>query len=325
VKAYLALIILSLSSFVQAGDKIGNGGGLWACSSTQGALVRTELVDLFEAKNEFGLQILPVPNLMAQDIAKQKASILHDQNSFLTEKINSHLIEVLTKSRFVNAILQKVDDALYHIVPLPSACPEGQWDYIQFANFTAQDQVLIRNDIWTSPTVSELDKGALLLHEAIYRWLRLENSDDNSIRARQIVGILFSDLSSDEMNRRIQTLLGPSTQPSPSDTWACSLTTRSSKLFYIGYGQSESDAKNNLTQICESGPDSFFCHLELPSCEQAKSNSNTWMCSVYNKNISKTFFGKGKTSIEAEYNARQNCSDSSEGGFFCQETTCEHQ
>jgi len=323
VKTLTLAILLATASFAKAGDKIGNGGGIWTCETPQGVLVRAQLVDLFEAKNEFGLQIPPMPNLMAQDIAKQKASVLRGKNALLTEKVNFHLNEVLKKSRFVNAILQKIDDALFRIVPLPNTCTEGQWEYLQFANFTAQDQVLIRNDIWTSQVVSELDKGALLIHEAIYRWLRLENKDDNSIRAREIVGILFSDLNVDEMNRRIQTLLGPDTQPTPLDTWACTLMNKNNQLFYLAFGESNTEAKTKVTQACENGEQGFFCDVASTLCEEAKSNSNIWTCTVNNKSTSKTFLGKGKTFPEAQYGARQSCSDASNGGFFCQDAVCE--
>lgn len=323
MKTLIIAILFVLSSIARAGDKIGNGGGIWACTTTQGVLVRAELVDLFEAKNEFGLQIPTVPNLLAQDIAKQKASILRGKNTLLTDKVNFHLNEVLKKSRFVNAILQKIDDALFRIVPLPNTCKEGQWEYLQFANFTAQDQVLIRNDIWTSQLVSELDKGALLLHEAIYRWLRLENNDDNSIRSREIVGILFSNLNVDEMNRRIKTLLGPDTQPTPLDTWACTMTNRNNNIFFLAFGESLTEARTKVLQTCENGEQGFACNSNEAQCEEAKSNSNVWTCTVKNRHASKTYLGKGKTFPEAKYRALQSCSDSSNGGFFCEEPTCE--
>lgn len=325
MKTLIIAIFFTLSPFAQAGDKIGNGGGIWTCTSNKGDLIRAQLVDLFEAQYEFGLQVPPAPNLIAQDIAKQKAFILHNKNNVLTEKINFHLNEVLKKARFVNAVLQKIDDALYRIVPLPNTCPEGQWEYVQFANFTTQDQVLIRNDFWTSPVVSELDKGALLLHEAVYRWLRLENKDDNSIRAREIVGLLFSDLNLDEINRRIQTLLAPITPPTLSETWACTLMNRHNNSFYLAFGESNLEAKTKVIQACENAPNGFFCTLPnspAPECEEATSNSNVWTCNVNNENISKNFLGKGKTLPEAQYNARQSCSNSSNGGFFCQVATC---
>ncbi len=319
-------ILLISNIHAQAGDKIGNGGGLWACTTNQGELVRSQLVDLFEAKNEFGLIIPQVPNLMAQDIAKQKAKVLREKNSLLTEKINFHLAEVFKKTRFVNAILQKIDDALFRIVPLPNTCTEGKWDYLQFANFTAQDQVLIRNDLWTSPRVSELDKGALLLHEAVYRWLRLDYKDDNSIRAREIVGVLFSDLQPDEMNRRILTLIGANSPPSPLDTWACSLTNKHNHLFFLAFGETKIETDAKAHQSCEAGPDSFFCTSETALCELATSNSNVWSCIVKNTHEAKTFLGKGKTLVEAQYRAQQSCSDTSGGGFFCKDhVVCKKQ
>ena len=48
--------LFALSPLAQANDRIGNGGGLWACWRDN-SIVQAELVDLFEAKNEFQLTV----------------------------------------------------------------------------------------------------------------------------------------------------------------------------------------------------------------------------------------------------------------------------
>ena len=317
-----ALLGLFASQVAIAGDKIGNGGGLWACQNSQQQIHSAMMVDLFEAKTEFGLAIEPMPAMMAQKIATQKSQILKDVNSVVTNSLNKYLSEVFQRIQFVDAVLEKVDDALYRIEPLPATCPGGQWQYVQFANFTPQNQVLIRNDIWTSSVVSEMDKGALLLHEAVYRWMRAEYSDTNSVRSRQIVGLLFSTLSPDEINQRIQTLLGPSTDPGVLDVWACMITNQNARLRFLGFGQTEDEAKINSSQICTDKTSAFFCGQESAECEQAHSNALSWFCGVTNPNSNRSFSGKGRTKIEASYQALKSCEEGSNGGFFCNNPTC---
>ena len=105
-----------------AGDKIVNGGGLWGCINPQGQLLSAKLVDLFEAEQEFGYEIPNIPSLMAQELSLQKARSLGAVNAIFAEKMGRYLNEVFQKSRFVDSVLEKVDDALFRITPLPSTC-----------------------------------------------------------------------------------------------------------------------------------------------------------------------------------------------------------
>lgn len=321
----LTIFILGLMAITQtavAGDKIGNGGGLWACENTQQQITAGMMVDLFEAQTEFGLTLAPMPMALAQQIAIQKAQILNGVNTVMTDKLNKYLNDVFSKVQFVNAVLVLVDDALFKIEPLPSTCPLGQWKYRQFANFTPQGQVLIRNDIWTSSVVTELDKAALLVHEAVYAWMRAEYSDTNSVRSRQIVGLLFSNLAVTEMNQRIQALLGPSSDPGILDTWACMITDTKLSKNFLGFGKTQTEAQSSSAQICGQITDAFFCNKNTAICEQAQSNALSWFCSVTDPRTSKDFSGKGRTRVEASYQALKSCEESSGDGFFCHNPTC---
>ncbi len=307
-----------------AGDKVGNGGGLWACENPQAQIQSAKMVDLFEAQTQFGLSISPEPGLMAQQIALKKTQQLKAVDAAITNKLGIYLDEVFHKTQFVNAALELVDDALYLIEPLPATCPAGAWKYVQFANFTAQNQVLIRNDIWISAAVSELDKGALLVHEAVYRWMRVAYSDTNSVRSRQIVGLLFSTLSPTEVSKKIQTLLGPSSEPGVLDTWACMLTNKNAEKSFLGFGKNPAAARFNVSQTCSEATSPFFCDQANANCEQATSNAEAWMCQVKNPNTSRSFAGNGRTTIEATYQAVKNCEDASDNGFFCHDPICTH-
>jgi hypothetical protein len=61
--------------------------------------------------------------------------------------------------------------------------------------------------LWLHPQFSELDRGALLIHEVVYKALRDGFGDLNSVRTRRIVAALFSNRSIEEKKERIDTIL----------------------------------------------------------------------------------------------------------------------
>jgi len=214
---FVVVLIFSLfacKSFAQ--DKIGNGGGVWACVEPDQSISSGMLVDLFEARNEFGLN---TPSLQGSDplkLAQDKADFLATQWPARGAAWATILANTLQRIHFVNSDLIVVDDALVRTKPQASqGCAQG-WQYVQFANFTNQGSVLIRQDIWSGDKIPVLDKTALIWHEVIYRWLRETQGDKNSVRARMIVGLLFSDLSLDEVKTRIEKVLIPPPPPAPT-------------------------------------------------------------------------------------------------------------
>jgi hypothetical protein len=321
MKNFITMFVIgacSLSSL--AGDKIGNGGGLWSCETTLHQMTSAVLVDLFEAE-QHDLQVLPVQG-MAQSIAVDKIKTLGQANVGLANKLDYNLNDVFSKIRFVNAVLEKVDDALYIMEPLPATCPLGEWHYLQFANYTNQNQVLIRKDVWTSAVVSELDKAALLVHEAVYRWLRSDYADTNSVRSRRIVGLLFSNLAVEQINKGILELIGPVNEPGILDNWACLLKNHHTNISFIGYGQLKQESTDNVMKSCQSVENGFFCNEQEADCEEAQTNASVWYCSVKNSHLHTNFSGKGRTRVEASYQGIKDCEKKSDGGFFCDDPVC---
>lgn len=216
MRLVLLALLFSLNAF--AGDKIGNGGALWACISADKTLQSTELVDLYEAQKEFGLTIFATLETDPFKIVQNRAGLVNRLSLKQSRNLLNTLNEVLANLKYIDGELNIVNDADYRVIPSAASCL-GPWQYTQFANYTFFGTILIRQDLWQSDKVSATDKAALIWHEAIYRWLRLQQGDLDSIRARQAVGILFSNLPETEMSQRLNALLDLQHPPTPPGTF----------------------------------------------------------------------------------------------------------
>lgn len=314
----------------QAGDKVGNGGGLWTCS-VNGSLMVSHLVDLYEAKEELGLDPLISFETDPMRIVQERSDFIRLHLPEYSLVWNKILVETVGKIRFVNSDLVVVEDTLYRLKPAAITCPEA-WEYTQFANYTNLDQVLIRADLWQSLQVSALHKAALIWHEVIYKWLRENKADKDSVRARQIVGILFSNLGPADMNAAILRVLGqgdlvpppptPPTPPAPPQPqWMCMVENSHISKFYAAYGMSRIEAETLTTQACQNGQNGFFCNNQV-KCEELIETQPVHACRVENSHISQSYLGTGRSRLEAEFKAREACQQTSERFFCGSQVTC---
>ena len=210
------------------------------------------------------------------------------------------------KIHYVNAELTIVDDSLFRVKPLSITCSSG-WIYSQYANYTNLDQILIRADLWDSTTVSPLHKAALLWHEVIYSWLRNQFQDTDSVRARQIVGILFSTLPPQEMISRIEKVLSPLPTNPNQPIWFCTIKNNNTFLNFGEYGLNQLEATTTVTQKCQSAPFGFHCDEHAISCEEISKQSVQKICQLKNYQNNKTYLGKGRNQLEADFKTRDQC------------------
>ncbi|RYZ82234.1 MAG: hypothetical protein EOP06_22025, partial [Proteobacteria bacterium] len=253
----LAFALLASQSF--AGDKINNGGGLWACVAG-GAVQTAYLVDLYEARKEFGLVNMVPTSTNVMTLVEERATFLRLNFPVLSAELMPALQLVIEKTRYVDAKLVPIDDMLHRLAPSDSECPQGQWEYVQFADYAeyspGMSQVLIRRDLWENPVVSALDKSALIWHEAIYKWLRTKYGDANSVRARMLVGILFAQLSYEEVKSRFDAVLStpvdpePKPKPIPQTQWMCMIKNNHQSKYYSGYGATQKAARFKAMETC---------------------------------------------------------------------------
>lgn len=303
------------------GDRVGNGGGLWTCSNFN-SLIQGILVDLYEAEVEFGLNLISPHQTDPMQIVAERSSFVQKnlpEYFFQWERV---LTEIKSKLRFVNSELTVIDDALYRVKPLSTTCP-SRWEYTQFANFTELDYILIRNDLWLNANIKSLHKAALIWHEVIYTWLRREYKDQNSVRTRQIVGLLFSDLPPLELKARIEKIFS-NVSPKPGQPmWICTVENSHIHKLYSGYGSSKLDASSKALINCKNGDHAFFCST-TSNCEVILDQTKEVVCRVENRLSHKAFVSKGRNLLEAQFKATEQCQlDVGASSFHCGEPVCE--
>lgn len=318
---FLVLTAALLSSAISfAGDKVGNGGGLWACMAPNQTLLKGMLVDLYEADVEFGLKQIVTAETNPINIAKERETyVMNSLPPVYARGWARAMVDVMGKLRMVNAELEKVDDALFRMRPHSSTCVGGTWSYVQFANFTHLGHILVREDLWNSPVIASVDKAALLWHEAIYSWLRKTAGDKDSVRTRQIVGIIFSQLSAQEMAAEIDIVLRQSTNPTeppppttpppaPRTMWVCEMLNRMNQKWYGGYGLSEPIAAAASLEACGKREDSIHCDDFGRQCDSfVESAPYAITCTVVNYHLGSKFAKTGRSTVEARFNARDAC------------------
>lgn len=192
-----------------ASPRVGNGGGVWTCEDRSTKKIRwLRFVDLFEAENEFGLKTPEREGghwQIVNDVLLAVSSISPNLHRLLQAyPVDFHeVIRFLPKSSGLTVI----EDAAIRVRPLPETCLDGYLYYGQLANFTFDGRLLISSKFWRDESFTSTERAALLVHEAVYKALREGMGDKNSSRVRQIVGLLFSDLSDSEKAQKIDAVL----------------------------------------------------------------------------------------------------------------------
>lgn len=320
-KIFLALASLFCSVRSFAGDKVGNGGGLWTCSINH-HLQQGVLVDLWEAQEEFGLPLIRSNEINPMTIVEERQLYIEQNLPGYAHGWSQVLKDSIPKIRFVNAELSFIDDNLHRLKPPASLCAED-WVYTQFANFTPQDQILIQSDLWNNALISPLHKAALIWHEAIYAWLREQFQDKDSVRARQIVGLLFSTLPVQQVKSRIEGILTPAPIGHNDVIWFCMIFNNVTEIHYGNYGVNQLEASTKTIQTCQEGANSFHCDEHGMACSQILDQSVQKVCQLKNYLNNKMYLGKGRDVLEAEFKAREQCERDTNGVHCLNPVTCQ--
>lgn len=212
----LICCISAISAEALAGPRVGNGGGTWVCFENQLGIRRwVTLVDLFEAKHEFNLRLEEAKPGDPWALLGKKLFRISSEIPALASQLTLGSLELRKLIRFVprSSELTHIDDGMIRVRPSPNSCLNGTLFYAQAANFTDDGRLLIADDIWSDPAFSDNDRAGLLLHEIIYKSMREKKGDENSSRARRIVGLLFSDLPASVLNGLIAKILEEGSEP----------------------------------------------------------------------------------------------------------------
>lgn len=204
----LLLGAMLTSTVALAGTRVGNGGAGWLCRNHGTMTPRwLKLVDLFEADAEYGLQVLPMTESDPWRILEAKLEFIRLHVPRLALTVDRHYLEQAIHELPIGTELAIIHDGVIRVRPSPTTCIDGYLYYFQLANFTDDGRLLLNGEMWNSPVFQSLDRGALLVHEIVYKSLRDHDGDKDSTRARAIVGLLFSNLEMTELNTRIEAIL----------------------------------------------------------------------------------------------------------------------
>ncbi|MBC75308.1 MAG: hypothetical protein CME64_04765 [Halobacteriovoraceae bacterium] len=205
------LCVMMLAGLVQAREgSVGNGGGAWVCQNNdQLQSIRwARLVDLYEAEKEFGLPMKVFEAFDYRQIVDLQKAKLFSVNKKLYEALFPYFDDIERNLREVDGDLEVIDDALYRMKPSARDCSGGKVKYTQLANYTHYGSILVNEHLFNSSKLAEVDKAALMFHEAMYAYLRDRYGDSDSVRAREIVGYVFSNLKNIEISEKIDEVLG---------------------------------------------------------------------------------------------------------------------
>lgn len=198
----LLLILCMTRTFAneEKGRDGGNGGGVWVCQN-QNALStvrKIELVDFYEAEKEFKLVLKKHTDLDAESILDLYKYRIYEIDKNLANRLEPYFLKLQKNLNLVDTDLEVIDDSLFRVRPNQSWCEGGTISYQQMANYTNYGSILINDNLFNHGQFSEVEKAGLYLHEVVYSYLREKSLDKDSQRARKIVGVVASTLTTEE-------------------------------------------------------------------------------------------------------------------------------
>lgn len=164
-------------SNLNTGGVDGGGGKGIVCRDSSNNIKSAEILDLYEGRTMYGLEIIKSSEPMDAQIDKALEK--------LSNNLSVSAFVSLVKKKMVllppDTELVPVDDSFEAL--FPKDCKAEQ-----LAHYYSDEKVLINGDIWNHLT--ETDRAALILHEAIYRLNRSVGAKD-SRQSRHVVMSLF--------------------------------------------------------------------------------------------------------------------------------------
>ena len=195
---------LSILPALAQGESMGSGssGGGDAIVCFDGSTIKSAaLMDLYEGNNIFGdvhtLQGSHYLSILNSALDKIGASAYGLKTGF-TERssIKELAIHVEQKKRFISRSVELAPVNDSYEVFLPKDCK-----IVQAAIFVDKNTILFDKNIWDK--FSELDKAALILHEAVYWYDRMSNFKFDSRRTRRVVSTTFTDFVPENVRQGI--------------------------------------------------------------------------------------------------------------------------
>lgn len=182
MRKWLIMLLVLVSTTTFAGNEAGNGGVSIVCRDFNERIIKSELLDLFEGRELYGLkyqnQELSVETLI--ELAQLK---LIKYPKYLI-KLQEELAKIEKRIVFIREgiELNPTNDA-FPVINLKGC------GYEQLANYTNQGDLFVSQEIFDS--LNATNKAALYIHEAVYS-LRREFGETNSRNARLLTSHLMA-------------------------------------------------------------------------------------------------------------------------------------
>lgn len=307
---HLILMVLTLANvvaFARGGDSVGSGGVLWACMSgpDKNIFNKGVLSDLFEAQKQYGWKLIADPGGDPLKIYVDRKAWLQQNLPELSQALQSRFEYVEAHQTWIDAELLSTQDFNNATKPEASECSQGVWTPVNIANFREEDQqVLIRKSLWQSPNLPSLDKAALLVHEAVYYWMRTHYGATNSDKARKITGLLFANEKPEKILAEVRKVLGAPIQG--DGRYICVMRHSVRNQLYVAYHDSMDSAALTVRTRCQEDVEPRWCDRTSLECEEILGGQSR-RCVSENSSTRKIFTAKGRVLLEAQFNAHMAC------------------
>jgi hypothetical protein len=201
-----------------AGGLSDGGGNAVVCMDANKNIKSAEVFDLYEARNLYNFKVkdqgaksvLEIALAAGQAIDVGGAAddpsdvISNHSGSYMrlrTTNVSSDFVQAYVRYVAANmkllepgAKLEPIDDSKSILIP-------GNCEFSQLARYVdTNDKIYVNSDIWNR--LDNVNKAALLVHEALYKKLRM-NGENTSERARAAVGAAMAGLSFTPINEDV--------------------------------------------------------------------------------------------------------------------------
>jgi hypothetical protein len=179
--AVMAILTLGTSmAQAQAMGGVGNGGGTHWCPDKA-----PEMYDVYEGVRRYKLDIVENGS-RSEEIIEKAVQRVTNSNATLAHELNEKIKYLMNGGLSLEdgIELKRIPDA--NVLMVDEGC-----EYRQLANWdNVTNRVFVNNDYYQS--MSELNKAALILHEAVYAVSRDRLKVDNSDSSRKLVAELLA-------------------------------------------------------------------------------------------------------------------------------------
>lgn len=211
----IALAFTAFASQAALAEKTGNGGGAWVCRSSgpNGPVSKIVSLDLWEAEapvaeGGMGLVLEDFSGKKYTQIVQELKLRLFEANDSLYNHLKPYFARIGNLApdskrniKQVAGLLSRIPDSEWSNGPDPAVfCPTGYMlqDPEQVIRYNdgstgPLDEVSvidIRKPLWNA--LDETNKAAFVFHEAIYAYRRDTAGNKNSVKSRQMVGLIFA-------------------------------------------------------------------------------------------------------------------------------------